>query len=42
MTPNEKREFLKTYYNSMKWANRVDTMSDKQVHAVYMRLINKK
>ena len=35
------REKVKGLYNNPTWSDRVDRMSDKQVFAVYSRLINK-
>ena len=44
MTIDNMRYYLKTQtqYKSETWSAKVDKMSDKQVHAVYMRIINKK
>lgn len=42
MSPAQKREALKKSYPGPKWADKVDKMSDKQVHATYMRLLNNK
>lgn len=40
MSPEQKREALKRSYPSKTWSDKVDKMSDKQVHATYMRLLN--
>lgn len=38
MDVKQKREALKGAYPGEKWAEKVDTMSDKQVTATYLRL----
>lgn len=40
MNVNQKREALKGAYSGKKWADKVDSMSDKQVIAMYLRLKN--
>lgn len=38
------RYYLKTHtqYKSETWSAKVDKMTDRQIYAVYMRIINKK
>lgn len=42
MSPAQMRAFLKKEYPFEKWSQRVDKMSDNQVAATYMRMINQK
>ena len=44
VTIDKKRYYLKTQtkYKSETWSAKVDKMTDRQVYAVYMRIINKK
>lgn len=35
------RNYLKQQYPGPNWATKVDKMTDKQVYAIYMRIINK-
>ena len=44
VTIDNMRYYLKapTRYKSETWSAKVDKMTDKQVYAVYMRIINKK
>ncbi len=44
VTIDNMRCYLKTQtqYKSETWSAKVDKMTDKQVYAVYMRIINKK
>lgn len=44
ITIDNMRYYLKTQtkYKSETWSAKVDKMSDKQIYAVYMRIINKK
>lgn len=38
----QKRKYVKEAYPWPSWEAKVDKMSDAQVHATYIRLINKK
>lgn len=38
----QKRAFLKQQYPWPTWEQKVDKMSDQQVHATYIRMISKK
>lgn len=40
MSIAQMKDALKKSYPGPKWAVKVDAMSDKQVHATYMRLMN--
>lgn len=40
MTTSQERERLKEVYPSKKWTDKVNAMSDSQVHAVFVRLKN--
>ena len=44
VTIDNMRYYLKTQikYKSETWSAKVDKMTDRQVYAVYMRIINKK
>ena len=44
VTIDNMRHYLKTQtkYKSETWSAKVDKMTDRQVYAVYMRIINKK
>lgn len=42
MSTEEKRTWLKQWYPWPSWEAKVDRMSDQQVHATYMRMINMK
>lgn len=35
-------KYLTKYKNSTKWHEKVDAMSDRNVYAVYMRMVNAK
>lgn len=40
MSVEQMRDILcKQYYNAPKWVNRVGKMSDKQIVAIYMRML---
>lgn len=38
MTIAQQREALKGVYSGEKWQQKVDDMSDSQVHAIFLRL----
>lgn len=40
MSPEQKRAAVAKAYPGAKWAQKVQTMHDAQVHTVYMRLMN--
>lgn len=40
MNAVEKGRIVAEHYPSRRWAQRVSLMSDKQVHVIYMRLLN--
>ena len=40
MSIEQMKDALKKSYPGPKWAAKVDKMSDRQVHATYMRLMN--
>lgn len=42
MSPEQMRAKLKQSYPGPKWSVKVDKMSDRQVAATYMRLLNAK
>lgn len=42
MSTEQKRAAIAKSYPGEKWQKRVKDMSDKQVHATYMRLLNAK
>ena len=42
MASRQQRELLKKAYPNKKWAEKVDSMTDTQVVAVYMRLKQQK
>lgn len=42
MSPERKRAIISWVYPGDKWLDKVNSMSDAQVHVVYMRLLNNK
>lgn len=40
MSPEQKRAAVIAAYPGPNWAKKVTTMSDAQVHTIYMRLMN--
>ncbi|QFG09345.1 hypothetical protein SEA_SLOOPYJOE_51 [Arthrobacter phage Sloopyjoe] len=41
MSPEQKRVAVAKAYPGAKWAQKVQKMSDAQVHTIHMRIINK-
>lgn len=41
MSPEQKRAAIKRVYSSPNWEDKVDKMSDAQVHNIYIRMLNK-
>lgn len=41
MDANSKRKIVSEHYPGASWRSKVAKMSDKQVHVIFMRLLNK-
>lgn len=42
MSPEQMRKAIKARYDSPKWAAKIDKMPDKQVYAIYTRMLSRK